>query len=207
MIVLLFGVLAVTSLASVRIAAAATFPGSGTGILDFAKRYPKKVTLNVVAQLVRMTEAKDRDAALSLCKTFVENDETIRWLRDRVQAAIERKKPERKSSSVKFQRRYASGMFRQRTDGSMADGRRFNTDLLSLALTGSRALDRQIEGALLGGEARRIERLTARLTWEHPLDRHWSLIGQIEQTVQTSNIELFGMRNRALYFGVRVHGR
>ena len=88
-------------------------------ILDFAKRYPKKVTLNVVAQLVRMTEAKDRDAALSLCKTFVENDETIRWLRDRVQAAIERKKPERKSSSVKFQRRYASGMFRQRTDGSI----------------------------------------------------------------------------------------
>ncbi len=95
----------------------------------------------------------------------------------------------------------------QRTDGSMAVGRRFNTDLLSLALTGSRALDRQIYSPLLGGEARRIERLTARLTWEHPLDRHWSLIGQIEQTVQNSNIELFGMRNRALYFGVRVHGR
>lgn len=95
----------------------------------------------------------------------------------------------------------------QRTDASVAIGHRFDTDLLALALTSSRAQDRQIYSPLLGNEARRIERLTARLTWEHPLDRNWSLIGQFERTMQNSNIELFGMRNRALYFGVRVHGR
>ena len=88
-------------------------------VLDFVKRYPKKVTLNVVAQLVRMNAAKGLDATLSLCRAFIENDESIRWLRERVQVATESRKPERKSSSVKFQRRYASGMFRQRTDGSI----------------------------------------------------------------------------------------
>lgn len=88
-------------------------------ILDLAKRYPKKVTVNVVSLLARMNEARGLDATLSLCRSFIENDETIRWLRDRVLVATDHKKTERKSSSVKFQRRYASGMFKQRTDGSI----------------------------------------------------------------------------------------
>ena len=99
-------------------------------ILDFAKRYPKKITVNVVAQLVRMNDARGLDATLILCRTFIENDETMRWLREKVQVATEHKRTERKSSSVKFQRRYASGMFRQRTDGSIEVSGRIPQDKL-----------------------------------------------------------------------------
>ncbi len=95
----------------------------------------------------------------------------------------------------------------QRTDASFSIARSFGSHLLTMAVSNSRASDRQVYSTLLGGENRRIERLTTRFSWEHPLDPHWSLIGYLERAVQNSNIDLFGMRNNALYFGIRVHGR
>ncbi len=93
----------------------------------------------------------------------------------------------------------------QRTDATLTIGKRLPGNLLALTLSNSRARDEQVYSPLLGNEARHIKRRAARLTWEHPINRHWSLIGQLESTTQTSNIELFGMQNRTLYFGLRVH--
>lgn len=94
----------------------------------------------------------------------------------------------------------------QRTDSNLHLARRIGTDRLSLNLATSRALDDQIYSPLLGGQTRHIERQTTRLTWEHPLSPRWTLVSQIEQTHQNSNIELFGLHNTAAYIGLRVEG-
>lgn len=89
-------------------------------ILHYAKRHPEKVTVNVVNQLWRLVSAKkSAEAAISLCKTFVDNDESFRWLKERVDSLTMEQRPDRKSSPVKFQRRYEHGHFKQRSDGKI----------------------------------------------------------------------------------------
>lgn len=94
----------------------------------------------------------------------------------------------------------------RRTDASLSLGQRLGDERLTLTLAASRAADRQNYSALLGNQPRRTERLSLRLHWEHPLTPHLSLIGQAERSAQHSNIDLFGMRNSTLYFGLRLHG-
>ncbi len=90
-------------------------------LLDFAKRFPQKMSVNAVTQLNKIAEAKGRDFAVDLCKVFIENDHPFKWLKEKAQVACANpeKKQARKSSQVKFHRRYASGYFRQRSDGQV----------------------------------------------------------------------------------------
>jgi ParB family chromosome partitioning protein len=90
-------------------------------LLDYAKRFPVKVTVNAVSMLKRLTDLKGTEYALSICKSFIEEDQTFRWLKDKVEAAKESasQRGSRKKSQVNFQRRYASGSFRLRTDGQV----------------------------------------------------------------------------------------
>lgn len=94
----------------------------------------------------------------------------------------------------------------QRVDVNLGVSRLWGRDLVAFILSSSQARDQRGYSPLLGGERRRIDRLTARLSWEHPLDRRWSIIGQLEHTQQNSNIELFGMRNQTFYLGIRLRG-
>ena len=89
-------------------------------LLHYAKRHPEKVTVNVVNQLWRLVSVKkSAEAAISLCKTFVDNDQSFRWLKERVDVLTLEQRPDRKSSPVKFQRRYEHGHFKQRSDGKI----------------------------------------------------------------------------------------
>ncbi|WP_436148023.1 ParB/RepB/Spo0J family partition protein [Acidovorax sp. LjRoot194] len=90
-------------------------------LIDFAKQYPEKVTVNAVSHFKRLTDLKGRDYALEVCKNFVEEDETFRWLKQKVELAIgsSEKKAGRKKSQVNFQRRFPNGHFRLRTDGQV----------------------------------------------------------------------------------------
>ncbi len=89
-------------------------------LLHYAKRHPEKVSVNVVNQLWRLVSAKkSAEAAISLCKKFVDNDESFRWLKEHVDTLTMEQRPDRKSSPVKFQRRYENGHFKQRSDGKI----------------------------------------------------------------------------------------
>ena len=54
-----------------------------------------------------------------MCKTFVDNDESFRWLKERVDSVTREQRPGRKSRAVKVQRRYEHGHFKQRSDGKI----------------------------------------------------------------------------------------
>lgn len=88
-------------------------------LLDYAKRFPAKITVNAVSLLKRLLDLKGPEYTLSVCKVFIEEDLTVRWLKDKIEAASEStgQRGGRKKSQVNFQRRYASGSFRLRTDG------------------------------------------------------------------------------------------
>ncbi|EHL24798.1 parB-like partition protein [Acidovorax sp. NO-1] len=90
-------------------------------LVDFAKRHPEKVTVNAISHFKRLTELKDRDYAVEVCRHFVDEDETFRWLKQKVEIASEAagKKSGRKKSQVNFQRRFPNGHFRLRTDGQV----------------------------------------------------------------------------------------
>ena len=89
-------------------------------LLHYAKRHPEKVSVNVVNQLARLVAAKpNAEAAIALCKSFIDNDESFRWLKERVDAATKEASTDRKSNPVKFQRRYEHGHFKQRSDGKI----------------------------------------------------------------------------------------
>jgi ParB family chromosome partitioning protein len=90
-------------------------------LLDYAKRFSGKVTVNAVALLKRLTDLRGPEYALNICKSFVEEDQTFRWLKEKIQAAADSAshRSGRKKSQVNFQRRYASGSFRLRIDGQV----------------------------------------------------------------------------------------
>ncbi|MEN9426261.1 MAG: hypothetical protein RLZZ220_610 [Pseudomonadota bacterium] len=95
----------------------------------------------------------------------------------------------------------------QRNDLTLAIGHRIDNHRITLALSDTQARDATPYSPLLGNTPRQINRQTARLHWEYPLTPHCALISQLEHTRQTSNINLFGMNNQALYLGIRLHSQ
>ena len=67
----------------------------------------------------------------------------------------------------------------------------------------SRLMDQEIYSPYLGGDVREILREAGRVQYDYPLSSHWTVLGYFEKTSQNSNISLFGLENRALYFGLR----
>jgi hypothetical protein len=95
----------------------------------------------------------------------------------------------------------------RRADFTLGVGRRLGQDIVFLSAQRGKAVDRLAYSPLLGGEARRIDRLASRLSYEHPLINQWAIVGYMENTSQNSNIDLFKMDNKAIYFGVRFRSR
>lgn len=90
-------------------------------LIDYAKHHPEKITVNAVSHFKRLIDLKGRDYALEICKNFVDEDETFRWLKNKVELAVGStdRKTGRKKSQVNFQRRFPNGHFRLRTDGQV----------------------------------------------------------------------------------------
>lgn len=95
----------------------------------------------------------------------------------------------------------------RRSDITLGLSRKLGANTLSLWAQRGRDTDQLGYSPLLGGQARSVDRLAARVSYEHFLADQWSLVGYLEKTLQKSNIELFRMQNEALYFGVRFRGK
>ena len=54
---------------------------------------------------------------------------------------------------------------------------------------------------------RRIDRASLHLEYAHPLSSVWSLVATYDVTVQRSNLQLFDITGRAVYFGIRWQSR
>ncbi|SBT08366.1 exported hypothetical protein [Candidatus Accumulibacter aalborgensis] len=95
----------------------------------------------------------------------------------------------------------------RRTDLTLGVGHRLGQDTVFVSAQRGRAVDQLPYSALLGGQARQIDRLSGRVAYEFPYTNQLSIVGYLESTSQKSNIDLFNMDNKAIYFGVRFRGR
>ena len=71
----------------------------------------------------------------------------------------------------------------------------------------SRLSDEQLYSALLGGMTRSIVRRGERVEYDYPLNGQWTILGYLDTLDQTSNLSLFTLSDRALYFGLRWSGK
>ena len=98
------------------------------------------------------------------------------------------------------------GGAQRRSDLILGVARKLGAATLSLWMQRGRATDELPYSPLLGDQARRMDRLTSRLFYEHPVVNQWSIVGYAESTSQKSNIDLFKMDNNAIYLGLRWRG-
>jgi len=95
----------------------------------------------------------------------------------------------------------------RRDDFLLAAGKTLGPRKLTLSAQWSRLRDVDIYSPLLGNVAREIRRRVARLQYEHSINNHMTMVGYVEKTAQSANIDLFAMENRALYLGLRWSGK
>lgn len=90
-------------------------------ILSLAKAAPLKFTANAAFHLSRLQQQAGRDSAMGMANRFLQNDLSIKQLKENVDDALERlgrQKSKRESSNkVMLQRAFPGGHFRQRLNG------------------------------------------------------------------------------------------
>lgn len=74
---------------------------------------------------------------------------------------------------------------------------------LEISLSLARQTDREAYSALLGGTSRKIVFRNLRIEYAHRIAEGWEWLVRAESQLQTSNIELFGVKNETLHAGVR----
>ena len=94
----------------------------------------------------------------------------------------------------------------RRDDVIFGVARKLGPDTLSLSALWGKASDRLAYSPLLGDRPRHVDRLSGRLSYEYPLTNQFSIVGYVENTSQDSNIDLFKMNNKAIYFGFKLRG-
>ena len=95
----------------------------------------------------------------------------------------------------------------QRDDFFLMASHPLSLGLVILSGQWSRLQDQEAYSSLLGGVPRQILRRSGRLQYEHPISGALTALGYFEKTSQNSNIDLFGLENRALYLGLRWGGK
>ena len=95
----------------------------------------------------------------------------------------------------------------RRYDLVLGAGHPLGPGVLSVSGQRGRLLDRDAYSDLLGGQPRVVDRLGGRISYEYPLMKQLSIIGYYESTSQNSNVGLFDIKNKALYFGVKYRGQ
>ena len=101
----------------------AAFGKLESDVLSLVKATPQRFSANVAYHLSRLQSQAGVPAAAHLANRFLANEQTIKWLKEQVDDALEklgrqgRKRNE--SNTVMFQRRFSVGHYRQRKNGQV----------------------------------------------------------------------------------------
>lgn len=101
----------------------ASFAKLDPDVLTLVKASPAKFSANVAYQLSRLQGKAGGGPTLSLANRFLSSDQTVKWLKDQVDDALDRigrgGRKRGDGNTVMFQRRFSAGHYRQRKDGQV----------------------------------------------------------------------------------------
>lgn len=89
-------------------------------LIALVKQHPEKISANAARLMARLNDEAGEATAIKIGQRFVNSDHTVAWLREQLEAVVDRAAaPRRKANSVAFQRKFQAGHYRQRSNGQV----------------------------------------------------------------------------------------